>query len=68
MSVWKRTFRARSSDMPGGTGPTAGNGSASQDFLYLSCVILIQSGMLARKPAYGPVAGGRWGGTVSFSK
>jgi hypothetical protein len=47
---------AGSSDMPGGTGPTAGNGSASKDLLYLSCVILIQSGMLGRKLAYGPVA------------
>ncbi len=43
-----------------GTGPIAGNGSYSQDLLYSPCVILIQSGMLARNLAYGPVAGARW--------
>ncbi len=42
------TFMALSSGMPGGTGPTAGNGSASQDLLYSSYVMLIQSGMLAK--------------------
>ena len=60
MSVCKLTSMALSSGMPGGPGPTAGNGSVSQDLLYSSCVILIQSGMLGRKLAYGPVAWGRW--------
>ncbi len=41
MRVLLLTFMALSSGMPGGTGPTAGNGSTSQYLLYLSCVILI---------------------------
>ena len=55
--MWVLTAMARSSDIPGCTGSTTGNGSASQDLLYSSCVIFIQSGMLARNLAYGPVAG-----------
>ena len=57
MSIRLLTAMARSSDIPGGAGPTAGNKSASQDLLYSSCVIFIQSGMLARNLAYGTVAG-----------
>ncbi len=68
MSMWLLTAMACSSDLPGGTGPTAVNGSTFQDALYSYCVIFIQSGMLARNLAYGPAGGACWGGKMPCSK